>query len=245
MMFHSLKVFLPILALGLSACVTREDLRGIQTDLFTIQKGIESRLGNVTDQTENVQTTQADLLQEIKDLSGQLARLQTELGDYQQRMSQMSVRLDDLESSLTARMDSQIELLSGSKFVEKPSPSAIFSLANTDFSRNRCEEANKGFESYIKQFPKGDKVPESRLKMGECYVKLKNTDAALYSFDSLLEQFPKHSLASVALFKKASLYESLGKISQAKEEFSALLKNYPNSSEARLSQDKIRSLENK
>src|SRR5262245_11520992 len=87
--------------LALPSCVTRQDIRGIQTDLYEIQKGIEARLGNVKDQTDSVQTSQADLLQEIRDLSGNLTILKSELNDYQQRMQQLSGRLDDLEASLT------------------------------------------------------------------------------------------------------------------------------------------------
>ena len=41
-----------LLVMALSGCVTREDIRGIQTDLYTIQQGIDTRLGNVKDQTE-------------------------------------------------------------------------------------------------------------------------------------------------------------------------------------------------
>src|SRR5262245_60670096 len=101
-----------LLVASLSGCVTREDIRGIQTDLYTIQKGIDARLGNVKDQTESVQTSQADLLQQMNDLSAHLSSVKTDLNDYQQRIQQLSARLDDLEASLTARMDSQIELLS-------------------------------------------------------------------------------------------------------------------------------------
>src|SRR3954462_6770572 len=118
-----------VAALGLAGGVTREDIRGIQTDLYTIQQGIDKRIGSVKDQTDSVQTSQADLLQSIHDLSGNLTALQAELNDYEQRIAQLSSRLDDLEASLTARMDSQIELLSGSKFADKPLPSTTFNLA--------------------------------------------------------------------------------------------------------------------
>jgi FtsZ-binding cell division protein ZapB len=131
----------------LGGCVTRQDILGIQTDLYNIQKGMETKIGNVKDQTDSVQTSQADLLQEIQDLSGHMNSLKTELNDYQQRMQSLAGRLDDLEASLTARMDAQIELLSGSKFVEKPLPSTSFNLANTDFVRGKYSEAINGFQT--------------------------------------------------------------------------------------------------
>src|SRR6185436_4162527 len=100
----------------LSGCVTREDIRGLQTDLYSIQKGLESR-------SDTVQTNQADLGQDMQRLRESLTALQTELQDNLARMRALSIRLDDLEGSMNARMDAQIELLSGSKFVEKPLPS--------------------------------------------------------------------------------------------------------------------------
>ncbi len=226
-----------------SGCVTREDIRGIQTDLVTIQQGIDARLGGVKDQTDSVQNSQADLAQEIRDLSGHLASLKTDLNDYQQRIQQLSARLDDLEASLTARMDSQIELLSGSKFVEKPLPSTSFNLANTDFVRGKYAEAVTGFRNYIKQFPKGDRVPEARLKIGDALAKQKDTDGALEAYDSLLQNSPKDPLAATAVMRKATLYESTGKKSQARDAYMSLIKNYPYSNEAKAAQDRARSLQ--
>ncbi|MCG3205983.1 MAG: Outer membrane protein assembly factor BamD [Elusimicrobia bacterium] len=226
-----------------SGCVTREDIRGIQTDLFNIQKGIETRLGNVKDQTDSVQTSQADLLQEIQDLSGNLSALKLDLADYQQRMQTLSARLDDLEASLTARMDSQIELLSGSKFVEKPLPSTTFNLANTDFVRGKYSEAITGFRSYIKQFPKGDRVPEATLKIGDSFAKQKDIDAAMGAYDHLLQSFPKDPLAASALMRKGSLMETEGKKTSAKEIYTTLIKSYPNSNEAKTAQERLRTLQ--
>lgn len=235
---------LPLLGLlVLPACVTRQDIRGIQDNLFTIQKGIETRLGNVKDQTDSVQTSQADLLQEIRDLSGGLAVLRSDLSEYQHRMQALSSRLDDLEASLTARMDAQIELLSGSKFVDKPLPSTTFNLANTDFTRGKYSEAVSGFRSYMKQFPKGDRVPEASLKIGDSLAKQKDMEGALLAYDHLLQDFPKDPLAPSALMRKATLLESSGKKTAAKEVYSTLMKSFPNSNEAKTAQDRLRSFQ--
>lgn len=239
------RMTIALVAVGfLSGCVTREDIRGIQTDLYTIQKGIDARLGTVKDQTESVQTSQADLLQEIQDLSGNLKVLQTQLNDYQLRIQQLSARLDDLEASLTARMDAQIELLSGSKFVEKPLPSTAFNLANTDFARGKYEESIKGFEAFVKQFPKSDRASEARLKIGDANAKLKNTDAAVAAYDNLIEGNSKDPLVPTALMRKASLLETAGRKSQAVAAYMALIKSYPYAAEARNAQDRLRQLQN-
>lgn len=225
-----------------SGCVTREDVRGIQTDLYAIQQGLESRLGSVKDQTEDVQTSQADLLQEIRGLSGNLATLQVELRDYQDRMSVLAARLDDLEASLTARMDTQIELLSGSKFVEKPLPSTVFNLANTDFARGRHAEAIRGFENYLKQFPKGERAAEARLKIGDAAAKLNDNARAIDAYDAVVEKHPKDKLVPTALLRKGSLLESQDKKSAARDVYTKLIKSYPYAREAETAQERIRGM---
>lgn len=222
-----------------SGCVTREDIRGIQTDLYGVRRSLELRLGTVEDQTDTVQTTQADLLTEMRELNGNLLALQSELQGNQQRMSQLSMRLDDLEVSLTARMDAQIELLSGSKFVEKPLPSNVFNLANADYMRGRIPEAIKGFQDYVKRFPTGDKVPEAKLNIADGLAKQGDTGAAIKAYDDLIAAYPKHSLVPTAMIRKAGVLENTGKTEAAKDVYNSILKTYPYSSEARLARERL------
>ncbi len=227
----------------LAGCVTREDIRGIQTDLYNIKQGIDTRLGSVKDQTDTVQTTQADLLQEMKQLDSNLTALQTELQDSRLRMEKLAVRLDDLEASLTARMDSQIELLSGSKFVENPLPSTVYNLANTDFTRGRMTEAIREFQDYIKRFPKGEKVSEAKLKIADAHAKQKDSALAIQAYEDLIKASPKDPLVPTALLKEANYLLSLNKESEAKEIYIQIIETFPNRSEAELAQEKLRSLQ--
>jgi tol-pal system protein YbgF len=137
-------------------------------------------------------------------------------------------------------MDSQIELLSGSKFAEKPLPSTVYNLANTDFARGHCTEAVKGFESYIKQFPKGEKVPEAKLKMGDCYNQKNNPSAAVQLFDEVVHQFPKDPLVPSALLKEANGLSAMGERSRAKELYLRIIKSYPYTPESKTAQDRLR-----
>ena len=65
-----------------SGCVTREDIRGIQTDLYTIQSKLEAQLGSVENQTSTVQTSQADLMLDMKELSENIQTLNFHLCHY-------------------------------------------------------------------------------------------------------------------------------------------------------------------
>jgi len=229
----------------LAGCVTRQDIRGLQTDLYNIQQGIEAHLGGVKDQADTLQTTQADLATNMVSFQESLAALKTELEDNRNQMKALAIRLDDLETSLAARMDAQIELLSGSKFVEKPLPSTVFNLANSDYTRGRDQEALKGFESYIKQFPKGQQVPDAKLKMADLYDRQKNPTKAIDILDQIVVDHPKSSYGPTALFKKAKIYESQGRSTQAIAVYQLIVKSYPNSGEARAAQQKSNELLNK
>jgi tol-pal system protein YbgF len=230
------KITAASLLLLTAGCVTREDIRGIQSDLYGIQQRLESK-------TDSVQTSQADLATEQKELSGQIAALRSELQANSDQMSRLSTRLDDLEASLSARMDAQIELLSGSKFVESPAPSTLFNLANSDFSRGKYSDAIKEFEEYIKKFPKADRVPEARLKIGDAYVKQKETVGAIKSYDELISGFPKDLLVATALLRKAGVLESIGQKNAAKDIYMQIVKNYPLRPEATAAQERYRTLQ--
>jgi tol-pal system protein YbgF len=222
----------------LAGCVTREDIRGLQTDLYSIQKGLELK-------SDTVQTNQADLGQDMQRLRESLTALQTELQDNLSRMKALSIRLDDLEGSMNARMDAQIELLSGSKFVEKPLPSTVFNLANSDFARGKDQEAMKGFEGYIKQFPKGEQVPEAKLRIAEILIRQKKESEAAQALDELVKAHPKSTIAPSALLRKAKLLESSGKNTQAVQTYQMILKTYPYSSEARAAQQATAEIQNR
>lgn len=221
-----------------SGCVTREDIRGLQTDLYNIQKGLDAK-------TDTVQTNQADLGQDMQRLRESLTALQTELQDNLDRMKALSIRLDDLEGSMNARMDAQIELLSGSKFVEKPLPSTVFNLANSDYARGKDAEALKGFESFIKQYPKAEQVPEAKYKMADIYSKQKRDSDALAALEELVKEHPKSVIAPAALLKKAKIYEAANNNPKANQAYQAILKTYPYSSEARAAQQAISENQNR
>lgn len=239
-----LAVVLILGAFGFVGCVTREDIRSIQTDIYGIQQNLEKRLGTVSEQTDNVQTSQADLATEIQELNGNLNALQAELQNNQKGMERLALRLDDLEASLTARMDSQIELLSGSKFAAKPLPSTVFNLANSDFARGKNEQAILGFADFVKEYPKSEKVPEAYLKMGDAYAKQKEYAKAIDTFDLLINNFADHTLVPPALLKKGKIYEDTGQESKAKDIYTKIVQEYSHRNEATLAQERYRALQN-
>ena len=228
--------------LVLSGCVTREDIRGLQTDLYDIQKNLENNLGNVKNQTDTVQTTQADLQNSMQELSQNLAALKVELEDNRTRMKALALRLDDLEASLTARMDAQIELLSGSKFVQTPLPSTVFNLANSDFSRGRYDEAIKGFRNYLKMYPKGEQATEAQLKIGDSLKGQTKNSEAIAAYNELIENHPKDSLVPTALLRRAQIEEEVGDFKSAVHTYSIILKGYPYRPEAQSAKDRVNAL---
>lgn len=243
MIQKSTSLLIAILAgLILNGCVTREDIRGLQTDLYDIQKSLENNLGNVKSQTDTVQTTQADLQNTMQDLGQNLAALKVELEDNRNRMKQLSVRLDDLEASLTARMDAQIELLSGSKFVQNPLPSTVFNLANSDYTRGRYDEAIKGFRNYLKLYPKSEEAIESKLKIADCLARQQQPAEAIKAYDDVIENYPKDPLVPTALFRRGQLEEDQGNFQAAEKTYRIIAKTYPYRSEAQSARERLNAL---
>jgi len=155
------------------------------------------------------------------------------------------VRIDDLEAALTNRIDAQYELLAGSKFAGDPLPSTLYSLAESDYARGKHPEALRGFKSYIKKFPQGERVPEARLRLGDVYGKQKKWAKAINAYADFLEHHSKNPMAATALFRKGNANLKLGKRQEAKNIYRKVVKNYPYRPEAKLAQDQYRILQSK
>ncbi len=231
------------LGLVLGGCVTREDIRGLQTGIYNIENRIDSKLGSVKAETENVQINQADLAQEIKDLNQNIAALQESLKEEREKNQKLAGRLDDMEASITARLDSQIELLSGSKFTGQALPSSVYNLAEADFSRGRLSQAIQGFENYVKQYPKAERVPEAKLKIADAYAKQKEWTKAIAGFDEVVAEHPDHSLVPTALLRKGKVLEETGNTSAARLVYQKIVKNYQYKAEATLAQERLNYLQ--
>jgi TolA-binding protein len=228
---------------GLCACATREDVRSVQEDIHATKTMLEQNLGEVRSKQTNVETGQADIYSVVQNLNTNLEALKAEAQNNKQLASSLSGKLDDLQASLSTRLDALYELLAGSKFVGSPAPTTLFNLAMSDMARSRYDAAIEGFRRYTERYPDGEKIPEAVLRIGECDARLKRWSDAIAHFDGFISNYPNNSLVASAYYQKAQALEETKEVQKAVKIYEVIVKKYPYRSEAQLAQDRLKALQ--
>ncbi|MFP6741302.1 MAG: tol-pal system protein YbgF [Alphaproteobacteria bacterium] len=76
---------------------------------------------------------------------------------------------------------------------DKLTGNAYYWLAETHYVRKNFRQASGFFAKGYKNFPEGNKAPDSLLKLGMTLVNLDNVDNACFTFKELAERFPDAS----------------------------------------------------
>jgi TolA-binding protein len=220
-------------ALSLTSCATREDVRTLQEDIKGTKTYIES----------NVQPGQADIYSTVQNLTSSLEALKAEIQSNRETSAVLAGKMDDLQASLTARLDALYELLAGSKFVGSAEPGTLFNLASSDMARSRYDSAIEGFRRYLERTPSAGKAAEATLRIGECQARLRKWAEAAAQFDRFISSYPSDSLISSAAFDKAQVLEQTGQLQSAIDLYKVIVQKYPSRPEAPLAQDRLKALQ--
>ncbi|MEY1662405.1 tol-pal system protein YbgF [Isoalcanivorax beigongshangi] len=104
--------------------------------------------------------------------------------------------------------------------------------------------AGSAFESYLKDYPKGQFRPFAHFWLGEIYRSQDKPDAAKAQaqFQKVVDDFPTHSQVPAALYKLATLQAEQGDKTRARVTLNRILNEYEGSSEARLAKTMLEQL---
>lgn len=100
-----------------------------------------------------------------------------------------------------------------------------FLLGQSYFLKNQFSEALNVFISLSDESENQDGV---NFWVGECYLKLKQTDRAKEQYEKVIKDFDKSTYATSAMYSLGWLYLEEQRYKTAKEIFERLSKNYPN-----------------
>ncbi len=218
-----------VAAVSLSGCLaTSDEMLGIRDDMHELQLKLNE-----------VQRNQADLSVKMDNLSAQLGPLSSQLQETQNRMSLLGQRLDDVESTMSSRMNKLFEQLSGTALKVPPPPSEMYRLAYSDFSSGKYDIAIVGFKSYIDKYPTGELANLAQYYLGECYYSQSSWQNAYDQFDLVEKNYPKSDQAAPARLKKALCLELLGKVKESRELLQTLVRDFPNSAESATAREKL------
>ena len=85
---------------------------------------------------------------------------------------------------------------------------AHFAVAESYFAQDKCPDALPEYGQLIKSFPKSKSVPLAYVRSGDCFARLKNTDAARLAYEQVIRDYPKSAEAKAAANRLADLKKS-------------------------------------
>jgi tol-pal system protein YbgF len=198
---------------------------------------------------------QTDLEQRITALEQTMARIQDLLqgmrADFRADLNQMSAQVAALESALRGT-ESRIEQLR--QFVPRPAPVTpdttdvdtsevdeltLYNSAVADYSQQRLDLAQRGFQEYLRLFPNGPSAGDAQFWLGQIAFDQGRFDVAVVEFDKVASGHPQSSKAPLALRKIGDAYRAMGQEDRARDAYRELIERYPNSQEAQSARQEV------
>ncbi|PIR18933.1 MAG: hypothetical protein COV48_04805, partial [Elusimicrobia bacterium CG11_big_fil_rev_8_21_14_0_20_64_6] len=169
-------------ALLLSSCIaTQQDV----LDLSQQSDELKTQVEELKRTVGSLQANQADLSVSIKQLREDLTAYTETVKASQGDMSKLSVKLDDIGAQLSGKVaalgqtinQAQSKGLEDQKAAlaeaKKESATEIFYTAEKRLQARDHAQAAKGFEQYLRDFPKADLIDVATYDLGLSYYGLK------------------------------------------------------------------------
>ena len=119
------------------------------------------------------------------------------------------------------------------------SPQRLWESAYADYTANQFDLAIKGFESYIRSFPRSDRAADAQVYVGHSYLQAGRYEKAIEAYDLAIRTYPNGSLTPEAWYKKGTALLDLKQPDRATEAFEFVVKNYPESVAAGLARQQL------
>ncbi|MDI6641240.1 MAG: tol-pal system protein YbgF [Elusimicrobiota bacterium] len=224
-------IHLSLLTLFIGCIATSREITDLRDDI-----------GQLRVQMNNLQRNQADLSTQMDILTKDLSALNEKLDDTKYRMSLLSQRMDDIHSSLSQRVDILSEQLSGSKPQLTPTPSELYKLSYSDYTKGKYDLAIVGFRNFLEKYPDSELASNAQYYLAETYFSKKEYEQSIREFDGLIREYSYSDLVVSAKYKKALALIELKKTAEAKVILQEITTKYPQSPEAGQSKEKLREL---
>ncbi|MBI2787930.1 MAG: tetratricopeptide repeat protein [Elusimicrobia bacterium] len=228
----------------LSSCIaTQKDVLDLSQQSDELKEQVEELKKTVG----SLQANQADLSVSIKQLREELTAYTETVKASQGDMSKLSVKLDDLGAQLSGKVaalgqtitQAQTKGLEDQKAalaeVKRESGATdVFYTAEKRLQAKDHAQAAKGFEQYLRDFPKGDLLDVATYDLGLAYYGLKQWEKAGRQFAVVLDKYPKSGQTPGARLHYALALINLKKAGdEARAYLESVQADFPKSPEAK------------
>ncbi len=247
----------PVLAAAivLSGCALKGDVRRVEEQVLALKaetaradsaRAVE--LARVIELLSGVQDTlgaqqlrlvsfQADVRADITEVQRQLVQVQELTGQSQQRLSEMRAQLEQrsrLPQPAPGPADTMAPVVE-----EGPGPEQLYDISLQQFRRGSLVTARAGFQRFLADFPRHDRVPDALFFLGETWAATE-ADSAVAVYERVVRDHPNSPRAPSALYRLGLMAEQRGDSAAARVYYNRVVSGYPRSEEAALARDKLR-----
>jgi tol-pal system protein YbgF len=225
--------FILVCLVGIWGCATQSDVNTIDNRLTEM----EMRDSQIRQSREELKS---DVEQRNQQLRKQSAGLRALLEEMNEDIRILGGRLEEMEYALKQQQQNAEELENPAA---KPfSEDEIYRSAKQAFDQGDSEAARKGFQEFIRRYPKSNNADNAQFWIGEIYYREKWYEKAILEYQNVIEKYPKGNKVPAALLKQGLAFSNIGDKANAKLILEELSRKYPKSNEAKVAAEKLKVL---
>ena len=185
-------------------------------------------------------------------MRGQTADVETSLAQVRQDIQKLSIKWDDTNNRIAAlqeglresrlRLNSLRQIPSALDGGEVIAPDQVYNAAYNDYLMGNYDLAIAGFTDFLSTYPESELTDNALYYMGVAYQSQRQYERAIQAFDQVINLYPKADKTPIAYYKKARALQELQKNLEAVQVLKRLLIVFPDSQEATLAKEELEAL---
>ena len=227
-----------------------------------LKTDIEGRNQELRKQSAGLRAVLEEMNEDIRILSGKLEEMEHSIKQQQRKAEELEQKREEKLDRLEQRMDQNLEQIRGMEqylnleSTKKPvavatpgipakkplSEEDIYRSAKQAFDQGDSEAARRGFQEFIKRYPKSRNADNAQFWIGEIYYREKWYEKAILEYQNVIEKYPQGNKVPAALLKQGLAFSSIGDKANAKLILEELNRKYPKSNEARVAVETLKTL---
>jgi tol-pal system protein YbgF len=224
-------------------------------------KNLTARISAVEKRLDTNYSDVLQIYQSVKLISEQLQQIQKDLLEMKEYTDSNTTRITSIEekfSQIQSMLSNITQYLQRIPLPEQPVPSPpqeqpqptseasplqIYYTAYSDYIKGNYSLAIAGFRDFYEKNKNSPMADNALYWIGECYYSQGKYEDAIREFDNLIKNYPKADNILAAYLKKGYALIELRRYLEAKSVLKELIQKAPLSEEAKLAEQKLKTLE--
>ena len=232
----------------------------LETDLRDLRSSMDERMGmlrQVVEQaTDNVNrlnvaieksqlAIQSSIAQQGPKMDSVVQNVQAvndSVEDVRARVAKLSEQMVQMRAALESLQAPPPAVIPTSTAAAPPPPEVLYESALRDLNGGNYALASQGFQDYLKHYGETDLAPNAQFYIGEALYREGKFREAIAAYDQVLERYPRNNKTAAAHLKKGFALVELRQYDAGERELRELVRRYPRTDEAKLAQERLRTL---